>query len=86
MNNTEKEEAEELATKITAMAAVATATTKTKKKSIGAISKIKTNNSECFTKLSRSSQKLASNISSMGFPLERVCRVTATFGNDDKKV
>ena len=39
-----------------------------------------------FNKLSQSSQNLATNISSMGFPLERVSRVVKLYGNDDKKV
>lgn len=37
-------------------------------------------------KLSPSSQILAKNISLMGFPLERVCKIAEKFGNDDKKV
>lgn len=36
--------------------------------------------------LSASSQKLAKSISLMGFPLERVSRITEKFGKDDKKV
>lgn len=43
-------------------------------------------NDEVFCKLSLSSQKLAKNISLMGFPLDRVSRVTQQFGSDDKKV
>lgn len=41
---------------------------------------------ETFMKLSPSSQSLAKNISSMGFPLELVSRIAERFGNDDKKV
>lgn len=43
-------------------------------------------NNGVFCKLSLSSQKLAKNISLMGFPLDRVSRVTQQFGSDDKKV
>lgn len=43
-------------------------------------------NNGVFGKLSTSSQKLAKNISLMGFPLDRVSRVTQQFGSDDKKV
>uniref|UniRef100_A0A1L8DXD6 Putative histone methyltransferase complex subunit ash2 n=1 Tax=Nyssomyia neivai TaxID=330878 RepID=A0A1L8DXD6_9DIPT len=39
-----------------------------------------------FTQLSESSQRLATTISTMGFPLERVSRVTQVLGNDDKKI
>ncbi|CAD7093024.1 unnamed protein product [Hermetia illucens] len=41
---------------------------------------------ETFMKLSPSSQSLAKNISSMGFPLELVSRIAERFGNDDKKI
>lgn len=43
-------------------------------------------NNGVFGNLSLSSQKLAKNISLMGFPLDRVSRVTQQFGSDDKKV
>lgn len=46
----------------------------------------KTVHKSLYNKLSNSSQKLAQNISSMGFPLERVARITDKLGNDDKKV
>lgn len=39
-----------------------------------------------YRNLSPSSQSLATNISSMGFPLERVARITEKLGKDDKKV
>ncbi|GAB0094808.1 uncharacterized protein DMENIID0001_101340 [Sergentomyia squamirostris] len=39
-----------------------------------------------FTQLSESSQRLATTISTMGFPLDRVSRVTQVLGNDDKKI
>lgn len=39
-----------------------------------------------YHSLSESSQQLATNISSMGFPLERVARITEKLGRDDKKV
>lgn len=42
--------------------------------------------STLYHSLSESSQKLATNISSMGFPLERVARITEKLGKDDKKV
>lgn len=42
--------------------------------------------SSLYHSLSESSQTLATNISSMGFPLERVARITEKFGRDDKKV
>lgn len=41
---------------------------------------------QTFHRLSITSQKLAQNISLMGFPLERVSRVTEKIGKDDKKV
>lgn len=44
------------------------------------------NISPTYNKLSISSRDLARNISSMGFPLEQVARVTEKFGKDDKKV
>ncbi|XP_059619577.1 ubiquitin-associated protein 1 [Phlebotomus argentipes] len=46
----------------------------------------KSHKSETFTQLSKSSQKLAATISTMGFPLDRVSRVTQALGNDDKKI
>lgn len=39
-----------------------------------------------YNKLSLSSRNLARNISSMGFPLEQVARLTEKLGKDDKKV
>lgn len=42
--------------------------------------------SRTYEKLSISSRDLARNISSMGFPLEQVARITEKFGKDDKKV
>lgn len=39
-----------------------------------------------YRKLSMSSRNLARNISSMGFPLEQVARITEKLGKDDKKV
>ena len=39
-----------------------------------------------YSKLSISSRNLARNISSMGFPLEQVARITEKLGKDDKKV
>lgn len=42
--------------------------------------------SPTYNKLSISSRDLARNISSMGFPLEQVARITEKFGKDDKKV
>lgn len=42
--------------------------------------------SSLYHSLSESSQTLATNISLMGFPLERVARITEKFGRDDKKV
>lgn len=42
--------------------------------------------STSFMKLSPSSQKLAKNISFMGFPLERVSKIAELYGNDDKKI
>lgn len=42
--------------------------------------------SPTYEKLSISSRDLARNISSMGFPLEQVARITEKFGKDDKKV
>lgn len=39
-----------------------------------------------FRSLSGSSQKLVTNISSMGFPVERVTRITEKLGRNDKKV
>lgn len=39
-----------------------------------------------LTQLSDSSQRLARNISSMGFPVERVTRIAAKIGDDEKKV
>ncbi|XP_031621288.1 GATA zinc finger domain-containing protein 8 [Contarinia nasturtii] len=39
-----------------------------------------------YNKLSLSSRNLARNISSMGFPLEQVARLTEILGKDDKKI
>ncbi|XP_055320014.1 uncharacterized protein LOC129577279 [Sitodiplosis mosellana] len=39
-----------------------------------------------YSKLSVSSRNLARNISSMGFPLEQVARITEKLGKDDKKI
>lgn len=39
-----------------------------------------------YSKLSISSRNLARNISSMGFPLEQVARITEKLGKNDKKV
>ncbi|XP_053960080.1 uncharacterized protein DDB_G0283357 isoform X2 [Anastrepha ludens] len=40
----------------------------------------------CYAKLSPPAQRLATNISSMGFPLERVAKISQIFGTDDKKI
>lgn len=48
---------------------------------------IKTNNcDENLTKLPEDVQNLVRNISQMGFPQDRVCRVAEQFQGDDKKV
>ncbi|XP_011185605.2 uncharacterized protein Ubap1_0 [Zeugodacus cucurbitae] len=39
-----------------------------------------------FDKLSLTAQRLVKNISSMGFPLERVAKISTIFGTDDKKI
>lgn len=39
-----------------------------------------------FDKLPLPEQRLVKNISSMGFPLERVAKISTVFGTDDKKV
>ncbi|XP_055375215.1 GATA zinc finger domain-containing protein 8 [Condylostylus longicornis] len=41
---------------------------------------------ESFLKLSPSSQNLIQNISSMGFPIERVAKIADKLGTDDKKI
>lgn len=41
---------------------------------------------DAFRQLSLTSQKRLRNISSMGFPLDRVSRIADKFGTDDKKV
>lgn len=41
---------------------------------------------DSFRKMSISSQKLIKNISSMGFPLDRVSRIAEKLGKDDKKI
>lgn len=50
------------------------------------IDDIPTVNNLCPMKLSKSSEKLANDISSMGFPNARVARVIQLIGNDDKTV
>ncbi|XP_055850078.1 uncharacterized protein LOC129914746 [Episyrphus balteatus] len=49
-------------------------------------SRSSSSSSTSFMKLSPSSQKLAKNISFMGFPLERVSKIAELYGNDDKKI
>lgn len=44
------------------------------------------NADQLLRNLSASSQKLAKSISLMGFPLERVSKITEKFGKDDKRV
>lgn len=49
-------------------------------------SRKETRSSRSFSQLPAASQKVATNISAMGFPMERVARIAAKIGNDEKKV
>lgn len=56
------------------------------RRSARAIARKDTRSSRSFSELPPAAQKIATNISAMGFPIDRVARIAAKIGDDEKKV